>query len=183
MEIDLSMIVAMTMPNRIIGNKGKLPWQKLPSDLARFKKITTGTGVMVMGRGTYASILERNGKPLVGRKHIVLTRKTNLYSIYDSVQFVRSLEEACIEIIKNGGQACIIGGGEIYKLFLPLPQVRRLFVTKVYAPNLTGDVYFPEITTEMGWKLFSNNSLIERKDPRDEYSTSFELYMRPNPLV
>src|SRR3989344_3054918 len=108
--LDLSIIVAMT-PGGVIGNKGELPW-KLSSDLAHFKKITTEVGVIVMGRKTWESILERNGKPLPGRKHIVITRNPK-HPEYESVCFVSSVEEANRQIASYGGRGCVIGGAEI----------------------------------------------------------------------
>lgn len=175
-EVALSMIVAMT-PERVIGNDGKLLWY-LPSDLARFKKITMIAGTMVMGGKTFRSIIDRNGKPLSGRKHIVLTRR-NIFSEYESVQFVSSLEEACKEIVKCGKRACIIGGGEIFKIFLLFPQVKTVLITTVYTPGeeLIGDVYFPEISTEEGWRC-EKSSAIRQWNKKDEYETSFALYKR-----
>ena len=39
-----------------IGYKGKLPWDRLPADLPRFKQLTEG-GVVVMGSGQQSRIL------------------------------------------------------------------------------------------------------------------------------
>ncbi|MFA6278783.1 MAG: dihydrofolate reductase [Candidatus Paceibacterota bacterium] len=174
MDIDLSIIVAMTQ-ERVIGNNGKLPWQKLPSDLARFKQITTEAGVVVMGRKTYESILRRNARPLPDRKHIVLTRRY-VRSNHDLVQFVDSIQKALEKVAEHGGRACVIGGGEIFNLFLPMQHVKRLCLTTVYAPELCGDVYFPAITS-MEWKSIRSSG--RRKwNPNDEYETLFETYSR-----
>jgi len=175
-KIALSIVVAMT-PERVIGNEGKLLW-RLPSDLARFKEITMRAGTVVMGRKTYESILDRNGEPLRERKHIVLTKKGAMSPDYKSVHFAESLQEACMDIVKYGNNACIIGGGEIYRLFLSIPQVTSLFITTVYTPKkLSGDVYFPEIPAKAGWKC-EKSSAIQRWNPFDEYDTSFALYKR-----
>lgn len=173
-EIDLSIIVAMTDENRVIGNNGKLPW-RLPSDLARFKENTQQTGVMIMGHNTYASILERNNKPLQGRKHIVLTRNKFLSSQYASVTFARSVEKALMEVTLSGGRAFVIGGGEIYRIFLQLPEVKRLYITTVYAPELSGDAYFPDIDMRY-WKLIFGSTICQW-DTKDEYETSHEMYL------
>ncbi|MCX6787302.1 MAG: dihydrofolate reductase [Candidatus Kaiserbacteria bacterium] len=176
-KIDLSIVVAAT-PSGIIGNEGKLLW-RLPSDLARFKKITVETGTMIMGRKTYDSILARNGKPLPGRKHIVLSRNNVAPSPFnDSVQFVGSLKEACKEVVKNGGRACVIGGGEIYKLFLPIPQVTKAYVTMVLAPELIGDTRFFPLPKNAGiWKRISFSDF-RKRNPNDEYRTSFSVFER-----
>src|SRR3989344_5483125 len=137
-RLDLSLIVAMT-PDRTIGANGALPWH-LPSDLARFKEITTGIGTVIMGRKTYQSILARNGGPLAGRYNIVLSKQCSMF-LSPSVEFVTSLEEALGATTGRGGRACIIGGAQIYKLFMP--YVQTAYVTLIQAA-ISGDTYFPE---------------------------------------
>lgn len=175
--IDLSLIVAMTS-KRIIGNKGELPWGHLPSDLAHFKKITTEAGIVIMGRITYAAILARNGKPLPGRKHIVLTM-LRIPPEHESVKFVGSLEEARKEVADYGGRACVIGGEEIYKLFLPTQDLTKAYVTTVNAPDLVGDAYFPEMTSgpNAEWRC-TERARMCRVHPNDEYETSLSVYER-----
>jgi len=172
-KIDLSIVVAMT-PEHVIGIGGDLPWH-LPSDLARFRKITLDVGVVVMGYNTYFSIITRNGGPLCGRKHIVLSRKHSSPA-HESVQFVVSFEEALVSVAEGAGHACVIGGEEIFKLFLPLTQVKKMYVTTVHAPTIIhGDVCFPSVI--MNWKSISNSG-IRRWDPRDEYETSWGVCER-----
>ena len=66
----ISAIVAMAS-NRVIGNRGGIPW-KIPGEQKMFKEITLGHSV-VMGRRTYKSI----GRPLPGRTNIVITRQVD----------------------------------------------------------------------------------------------------------
>ena len=73
------MIVAVA-ENGVIGNQGDMPW-RLPGDLAHFKEITMGCPV-IMGRRTWSSI----GRPLPGRKNIVLSRQ------------ISGFEPACLEV-------------------------------------------------------------------------------------
>ena len=63
----LSLIVAVAESNAI-GKENKLLWH-ISEDLKYFRKVTTGHPV-IMGRKTYESI----GKPLPGRRNIVVTR-------------------------------------------------------------------------------------------------------------
>ena len=174
--ISLSLIVAMTQ-ERIIGNKGKLPWKRLPSDLDHFKKVTLEVGTVIMGRATFDSILNRNRKPLSERKHIVLTKQP-MTSSYESVRFVHSVKEACEEVAAYSERACIIGGGEIYNLFLSSPYLLKMYTTMVHA-NLPGDVSFPLIRTGVGteWAC-TKMSPVQRWDPRDEHDMSFGEYDR-----
>ena len=176
-RITLSLIVAMTS-KRIIGNKGQLPWGHLPSDLAHFKKVTMEAGIVIMGRATYQSILSRNGTPLLGRQHIVLSR-VRTSSAHESVQFVGSLEEACEEVAAYGGRACVIGGGEVYKLFLPVPDLIKAYVTTVNAPSLAGDAYFPEMESgpNTEWKCTERTRMC-KVDPRDAHESSLSVWER-----
>jgi len=64
------MIAAMAN-NRVIGLDNKMPWH-LPADLQHFKKVTTGKPV-IMGRKTFESI----GRPLPGRRNIIITRNND----------------------------------------------------------------------------------------------------------
>ena len=177
-EVDLSLIVAMTL-DRVIGNKGKLPW-RLPSDLACFRRNTLQAGMMIMGHKTYLSILERNGEPLPGRTHVVITRKHFMKPLMPGpVLFVRSPEEALATVAASGKRAFVIGGGEIFETFLPMPQVKKLYVTLVHSA-LPGDAFFPvdlEGLAETGWRCIGSND-IRQWSLRDEYRTSFNLYER-----
>ncbi|MFN9943923.1 MAG: dihydrofolate reductase, partial [bacterium] len=69
--------------NRVIGDRGKIPWH-LPEDLRWFKELTMG-GTLLMGRVTYDSI----GKPLPGRVTIVMSRRDGL--VIPGVQVIRDL--------------------------------------------------------------------------------------------
>jgi dihydrofolate reductase len=173
--LDLSLMVAMT-PERVIGQDGGLPWS-MPSDLARFRKFTTEIGVVVMGRLTHDSIMTRNGKPLPGRTHIVVTR-TNVTTTDGSVLVVRSAEEACETVNAIQKRACIIGGGQIYDLFLRANLVRKMFITTVYA-SVPGDSYFPDIALDEahGWTTVYSEPRA-RHDSADTYDSSFEVYVR-----
>ena len=55
--------------NRVIGRDNAIPWN-IPADMRRFRELTLGHAV-IMGRKTFESI----GKPLPGRKNIVVTRQ------------------------------------------------------------------------------------------------------------
>ena len=182
-DVELSLIVAMTLEG-VIGNKGELPWY-LPSDLAHFKRVTKEVGTIIMGRTTFDSILSRNGRLLPNRKHIVLTRnrfsslaKRWVFPFEESPRLVESVEEACMEVAAHSGRACVIGGEEIYRLFMPLPQLTKMHVTVVHALNLEGDAYFltrSEIKKE--WICIEKTD-VRKWNPGDEHETSVRLYER-----
>jgi dihydrofolate reductase len=127
-------IVAMT-PSRVIGRNGGLPWH-LPADLAFFKRSTTGHPV-VMGRKTFDSI----GRPLPNRRNIVLTRDPAWSA--PGVEVIRAPEELPA-LPALGENAFIIGGAEIYAVFMPL--LDELLVSHLTAEH-EGDTRFPEFGT------------------------------------
>lgn len=162
----LSMIAAMT-PERVIGRNNDLPWH-LPSDLARFKKITTEIGTMVMGGNTFRSILARRGSPLPGRRHVVITRSDDLAARTD-IATASSLEAA---MTAAGERACVIGGEQVYRLFLP--YVSKLFMTLI-PERIEGDAYFP--WNRHDWRLVSADGP-KQHDARDQYPSTFITYDR-----
>lgn len=129
----LSLIVAHSL-NRVIGKGNKLPWH-LPEDLKRFKAITTGRAI-IMGRSTWESI---GSKPLPKRDNIILTRNPDFQAPGGIV--VHSPEEALEKAYALDADPIVIGGEEIYKLFLPL--VTKMYITRVNQ-IVDGDAFFPE---------------------------------------
>ena len=152
----VSLVVAMT-PERVIGRDGALPW-RLPADLRHFKHLTLGHAV-IMGRRTFESI----GKPLVGRTNIVLTRQPGFAApgcvvartVDDALAAARTAMTAVRDtsfgeaasagaagdpIVPDPDEIMVIGGGEIYALFLPLAE--KLYVTWVHDAT-EGDTRFP----------------------------------------
>lgn len=127
----VSMIFAMDR-QRLIGKDNKLPW-RLPADLAYFMRMTMGHCV-VMGRKTFESL----ANPLSGRTNIIITRDRT-YEAPEGCIVVHAVEEALEKV--TGEEFFVIGGTEIYSLFLPLAD--RLYVTEI-DEEFTGDAYFPE---------------------------------------
>ena len=127
--VRLEIVVAVAR-NGIIGRGNTLPW-RLPADLAHFKRLTLGHPIL-MGRRTWDSL----GRPLPGRRNLVLTRTPG--SI-DGADVVHSVAEA--KALVGEGVLMIIGGAELYRLVLP--EVDVLHLTRVEA-EVDGDVAFPE---------------------------------------
>lgn len=134
----VSIIVAMSEGNRGIGFQGALPW-KLPADLEHFRSVTMGH-CLIMGRKTYESI----GRPLSGRKTIILTRKGLQASDDFGVQVAASMRDALriAEMEHKAAEAFIAGGGEVYEIALEADVVDRMFLTIVHA-TVEADVLFP----------------------------------------
>jgi len=112
--------------NGVIGDKGKLPWH-LPADLRRFKTLTMGLP-MIMGRKTFDSLPGL----LDGRRHIVLTRDRDWDE--DGAERADSVESAIRRA--NAPHIAVIGGAEIYKMFLPIAD--KIELTEIDA-DMAGD--------------------------------------------
>lgn len=184
-------IVVATDLDGYIGRDNALPWH-LPADLARFKSITMGKP-MIMGRRTWESI----GRPLPGRRSIVLTRTRDF--VAEGAEVARTPEEALrlaaggVASAEDSGRAgefgrggapgagagaganpevMVIGGAAVFRAFLP--QAERIHWTQVLA-HVGGDVRFPDL--DLGeWEE------IERRDiPADErnaFATCYRLLTR-----
>jgi dihydrofolate reductase len=134
----ITLVVARAQ-NGVIGRGGKLPWH-LPADLKRFKALTMGS-VMVMGRKTFDSLPGL----LPGRRHVVLTRDPNWSA--DGAEIARSVDEA-LELAR-GERVSVIGGAEIFDLFLPLAD--RIELTEVLE-NVPGDTIMADPRAAGGWR-------------------------------
>lgn len=154
----ISMVVAMS-ENRAIGLQGRLPWH-LPRDLKRFKELTMGKSIL-MGRKTFQSI----NKPLPGRQNLVLT--TDATFAPSGVKVLHSLEEVMALKLE---ELFVIGGEDIYRLFLP--KTSHIYLTLVHA-EIKGDVHFPAL---VGFKEISRED--HSADVKHQFSFSFIEYVR-----
>lgn len=130
--------------NRVIGNKGSIPWH-LPEDFKWFKRTTMGQ-ILVMGRKTYESI----GRPLPGRETFVLSRTQH------EIPGVRIFTETSdLESVKTDKTFWIAGGSEIYQRMLP--KCSELYLTRVHQA-VEGDTFFPEFETQ----FYLDSKVLER---------------------
>ncbi|MFQ5648585.1 MAG: dihydrofolate reductase [bacterium] len=160
---ELVIVAALAERNRVIGKEGKLPWH-ISEDLKRFKRLTSGHTVL-MGRNTFESILQRNGKPLPQRQNVVLTR-TKTYPTYPEVLTFASLEDA-LEGLADQRTVFVIGGEQVFEKTLFLAS--RLELT-IIEDEYQGDAFFPEYHYLIGGRF----KRIANED-RDGYR--FESYV------
>jgi dihydrofolate reductase len=116
-----------------IGRGNALPWH-LPEDLQHFKATTLGHPI-VMGRRTFESI----GRPLPGRRNLVLSRDTGWSS--PGCEHAASLEDA-IGRCAGLPELFVVGGGRLYAEAMSVAD--RLIVTDV-GIDVEGDTFFPPI--------------------------------------
>ncbi len=162
-EKTLSIIVAVA-ENMAIGKDNQLLWY-ISDDLKRFKRITSGHPV-IMGKRTWESLPVR---PLPGRMNIVLTDVPG--EEIEGAVTVHSLEEA-VERCPAGEECFIIGGGSVYRQFLPFAD--KLYITRVNRA-FEADTFFPEIN-EKEWKLVSREEI--RDDPSVPFTYDYLIYER-----
>ena len=158
-------MIAAAGENNALGKNNDLIWH-ISDDLKRFKRLTSGHAI-IMGRKTFESM----PKALPHRTNIVLTKKQN-YTPTGAI-VVHTLNEA-MEMVKNDSQPFIIGGGEIYHLFME--KCERIELTRIHQP-FDADVFFPEID-ELLWEIIAEeHHTIEEGQP---YNYSFITYQKRN---
>ena len=155
-------IIASMDKNRVIGKDNRIPWV-LPADREYFKRVTSGN-IVLMGRKTYESI----GKPLSQRTNVIMTRNRD-YQVEGCI-ITHSIEEVLARF-KNR-KIFVIGGGEIYKQFLPFAN--RLYIT-LLDHEFEGDTYFPEIDQKDWIKTFKQQGIKNLENP---YIYYFMIYER-----
>jgi dihydrofolate reductase len=158
MDHPVIIMVAARADNGVIGVDGDLPW-RIPADLRHFKQITKGRP-MIMGRKTFDSLPGL----LEGRRHIVLTRDADWEE--EGAEVAHSVDEALK--LANGPHVCVIGGAEIYRLFLP--HADRIELTEVKA-NPAGDTVLEPFDMSVWRELMRVANPAENGHPAFDFVT------------
>jgi len=162
----ISFIVALTR-DLVIGRDQSLPW-KIPADMGFFVRTTTGKPI-IMGRRNHESI----GRPLPKRTNIILTRDPDYTA--EGCLVAHSAGQA-LELAGDAPEVMVIGGADIYRLFLPL--VNRLYLTWVEAP-IPGDTHFPALDWEQ-WQVTEEWTMAP--GDKTDYPLTFQVLDRkPTP--
>ena len=150
-------LIAAACENNVLGKDNQLIWH-ISEDLKRFKRLTEGHSI-IMGRKTFESM----PRALPKRKNIILTRNENYEA--ENAFIAHTIKEA-LDLTGDDPTPFIIGGGEIYSLFLSFADSIEL--TRVHK-NFEGDAFFPEIkNTE--WKLVATEKHYSDNDQTFTYS-------------
>jgi len=174
----LTLIAAMA-EDRVIGADNRIPWH-LPDDLKRFKRLTLDHP-LIMGRKTWDSL----GRPLPKRTNIVLSRDAAFGPAGAVVVQTPEAALAAARTAPGGDQVFIIGGAQVYALYLPLAHVLQLTCVELAC---RGDAHFPAFDAG-GW-----NRVASEQHPADERHACpfrFETWQRvgepfpacPEPVV
>jgi dihydrofolate reductase len=136
--------------SRVIGREGKLPWH-VPADLRRFKALTMGKP-MIMGRKTFESLPGL----LPGRRHIVLSRDPAWQA--HGAEVAHDVGAALA--LAGGPETMVIGGAEIFRMFLPIADAIEL--TMIHQP-IFGDTFMPR-WDERDWSEATRETHQSRDD-------------------
>ena len=168
-------IIAAIGKNNELGKKNDLLWN-LPRDMQHFRETTRGHAV-IMGQKTFVSLSrdERGnqiGRLLPNRRNIILT--SNPAFEMEGAEIVHSVEEA-VKLLKTSPneEVFVIGGGQIYKLFMELAD--KLYITYVNAEFPEAETFFPEIDIT---KWEKTKSEVIPKDNQNEYDLEFAEYTK-----
>jgi dihydrofolate reductase len=159
--MSISFIFAMDR-NRAIGMNNKLPWH-LPGDLKFFKTVTMGHPIL-MGRKTYESI----GKPLPGRRNVILTQNFEFQA--EGCEVIHSVQEAAQAF--QDQELFVIGGAEIFRLFAS--DVDKMYITYI-EHEFEADTYITELDLSE-WTLVSSEQ--GERNEKNPYEYYFRIYQR-----
>lgn len=163
MSMEKCLIVAVS-DDMAIGRGGDMPWH-LSEDLKYFKRVTMGCPV-IMGRTTFESI----GRPLPGRKNIVLTR--SVAPLPEGVVRVGSIQEA-YAAAEPSERCFVMGGASVYREVIG--DMDRLYITRIHTTVPDADTYFPDVDLSV-WEEQSRSDTLT--DARSGISFEFVVYRR-----
>ena len=166
----VSLIVAISN-NKVIGKNNKLIWN-LPKDMKFFMDTTLGHPV-IMGRKNFESIPEKF-RPLKYRTNIIITRNKN-YEALDC-KVVHSIEESLNCMDFGNEEVFVIGGGEIYRKFLELDLIDKMYITHI-DDFFDGDTFFPDFNLD---KWISKEILNHQKNDENPHDFKVIEYYKKN---
>jgi dihydrofolate reductase len=159
-------LVVAASTNHAIGKNNQLLWH-LPNDMKYFKNVTWGMPV-IMGRKTFESL----GKPLAGRKNIILTKQAGWKT--EGAVAVKSFDDALFLAKEmDVKEVMVLGGGEVYKAVFE--KAKRIHITRVDAVFEDADTFFPVIDPKV-WKLVTQKN--HEADAKHAYNYSFQVWER-----
>ncbi|MEI6280563.1 MAG: dihydrofolate reductase [bacterium] len=170
-------IIAAIGKNNELGKKNDLLWN-MPADMKRFRETTRGHTV-IMGQKTFESLAkDENGKQvgrlLPNRRNIILTLDKSFASKGAEIVYsVEELENLLKKTSKPKEENFVIGGGQIYKLFIE--KADKLYITHVHETFPDAEVFFPEIIPIV-WNETSHEE--HKKDRKNPFDYTFSTYER-----
>lgn len=172
-------IISAIGKNNELGKKNDLLWS-LPVDMKHFRETTRGHTV-IMGQKTFESLgRDENGKQigrlLPNRRNIIITLDKTFEK--EGAEVVYSLDELLVLLEKTttkDDEVFVIGGGQIYKLFIDLAD--KLYITHVDESFPEAEIFFPKID-ENKWQKTKSEKY--QKDDLNQYDLEFAEYVKTN---
>ena len=162
-------LIAGITENFGLGRDNHLPWKSFPKDMAWFRRVTTGSTV-IMGRKTWQSL---GSKPLPKRDNRIITSQPDKYqneynqylatldpvkvSKLPSVSFYNGFSQSLIEKSITTENIFIIGGAGLYQEAMMHSNCQTLLITHAKIRLKEVDVKFPNISQS----IFKLNKVIE----------------------
>lgn len=172
----LGLIVGVDRHNAI-GYRGELLF-RLPEDMKFFRQTTLGTTI-IMGRKTLAGF--PGGNPLQGRENWVLSRRVHSDLKLPNCRFFADIEQvlAALRELPSEASAWVVGGSEIYRLFLPYCQIAYVSEFDCTAP--LADVFFPDLAHDPAWQVVAKQPTIHSRSGVDFQIVTYKN-LSPRPL-
>lgn len=164
-------LIAILTVNHVIGRKNIIPWY-FPQDMSWFKYHTIGKPV-IMGRKTFESIK----KPLLNRLNIILSKSllSNQWLVNNNNIIIVNTPEQALLMVEKSKEVMVIGGSEIYNIFLP--RSTRMYLTYIDYIYQYGDSWFPQYT-EREWKLIVSIHKLHKMNKKNYYNLYFKIFNR-----
>lgn len=157
-------LIAALNNKRTIGKDGGIPWH-LPNDFKHFKE-TTLNKTIVMGRKTFASLPKQ--KPLPNRTNVILSK-----TLFEAPGFICcKSEKNVIDLTKGEDEVYIIGGQNVYEVFLPIAS--KMILTLV-DNDIVGDAFFPMFEPTQWTRIQTQQGTIDEKH---SVSYSIQTFIR-----
>ncbi len=170
-------IISAIGKNNELGKKNDLLWN-LPADMKHFRETTRGHAI-IMGQKTFESLArdedgKQIGRLLPGRRNIILTQDPSFKKEGAEVFYsIDELMEALKKTTNDGDEVFVIGGGQIYKLFIELAD--KLYITHVDASFPDAEIFFPAIE-KLKWEKTKGDKY--PKDALNIYDLEFAEYSK-----
>ncbi len=180
-------IVAVTSADGFIANEDHVrsfEWNS-KADKDSFIHLTRDAGIVVMGSKTFETFPKRvNGQPnpLSGRLNIVYSRHPEKYIGKNVETTNKKPAELIRDIIirgihkdfgkSGGGDIAVIGGAEIYRMFIEANEIDRIYLTIEPVKFGHGIPFWQD-----GWK---KKFQLDKKSEHKINGTKFQVYNRKN---
>ncbi|MBO4575947.1 MAG: dihydrofolate reductase [Neisseriaceae bacterium] len=145
-------LIAAVDKNNAIGKDNNMAWH-IPADFAFFKQYTMNKPI-IMGRKTWVSLPK---KPLPERRNIILSKQVDFNE--ENAEVFHSIDEVFSQL-KSDKEIVIIGGGEIYRQFLPYATDIRLTEVNVQIEN--ADAFFPQFNKNQWQEISRENKVCDK---------------------